>query len=119
MGGVDVTIEYYGSGRITIDGATYTSDVIIWPEGVDSSWWRVDGHSLCEEDLEILLQKNPDVLIIGSGAEGAMQVTPEMLRYMESRCEEVHVEPTRQACETYNALAGGARRVVAGLHLTC
>lgn len=36
-----MAIEDYEFGRITIDGATYTSDVIIRPEGVDDSWWRV------------------------------------------------------------------------------
>ncbi|MCK4376240.1 MAG: hypothetical protein KAX19_12955 [Candidatus Brocadiae bacterium] len=112
-------IEDYEFGRITIDGATYTSDVIIRPEGVDDSWWRVEGHSLCREDLEPALDKRPGVLIIGTGAHGLMQVRAQMRQYMASRCSEVHVQRTDRACDTYNELAGGDRRVVAALHLTC
>ncbi len=114
-----MSIEHYEFGRITIDGETYRSDVIVWPEEVDDSWWRVEGHGLCREDLEPLLSKDPDVLIIGTGAHGAMAVPPEMVRYMAGRASEVHVERTGRACEIYNELAGGERRVVAGLHLTC
>ncbi|MCK4283568.1 MAG: Mth938-like domain-containing protein [Candidatus Brocadiae bacterium] len=114
-----MTVEHYEFGKITIDGRTYTSDVIVWPEGVDDSWWRVAGHGLCQKDLEPLLDKNPDVLIIGIGAYRAMRVPPEMVRYMTGKCDEVHVEQTDRACEIYNEQAGAGRRVVAGLHLTC
>ncbi|MCK4284428.1 MAG: Mth938-like domain-containing protein [Candidatus Brocadiae bacterium] len=81
--------------------------------------WRVAGHSLCREDLEPVLDKRPDVLIIGTGAHGLMQVPAQMRQYLASRCAEVHVQRTDRACETYNELAGGERRVVAALHLTC
>jgi len=112
-------IDGYRFGRIEIGGRAYSSDVIVWPEGVDDSWWRVEGHGLCEKDLEPLLDKRPDVLIIGTGANGLMAVPPAMVEYMAARCAEVHVERTERACEVYNELAGGERRVVAGLHLTC
>ncbi len=45
-------IEHYSFGTITIDGKSYTSDVIIYPERVDSSWWRKQGHSLHIVDLK-------------------------------------------------------------------
>lgn len=114
-----MAIEHYEFGRITIDGETHTSDVIIWPEGVDDSWWRVEGHGLCKEDLEPLLARNPDVLIIGTGAHGLMKVPDEIVRYMAGKCGEVRVERTARAVELYNELARGDRRVVGGLHLTC
>jgi hypothetical protein len=112
-------IEHYEFGRITIDGEGHTSDVIIWPEGVDDTWWRVEGHSLCQEDLVPVLDKKPDVVVIGTGTAGVMEVPPEIVRYMKMRCREVHVLRTDQACEVYNKLAGSERRVVAALHLTC
>ncbi len=48
-----------------------------------------------------------------------MQVPPESLRHMGTRCKEVHVLRTEEACAAYNKLADGSRRVVAALHLTC
>lgn len=112
-------IEHYQFGKLTIDGQSYSSDVIIWPEGVDDSWWRVEGHSLCEKDLNPVFEKDPEVLVIGTGASGRMRVGAEMIEYMADRCSEVHVEETGKAVQVYNALAGGNKRVVAALHLTC
>ncbi|MHC5033986.1 MAG: Mth938-like domain-containing protein [Planctomycetota bacterium] len=112
-------IEGYEFGKITIGGDTYRSDVIIWPEGVNDSWWRVEGHRLCKEDLEPVLDKRPEALVIGTGAHGAMLVPQEIVRYMLARCEEVHIERTAAAVKIYNDLTGGDRRVVAALHLTC
>ena len=114
-----MSIEHYAFGMITIDGQTCRSDVIIWPEGVDDSWWRVEGHNLCKDDLKPVLDKGPDVLVIGTGAYGAMKVPQEMVHYMAAHGREVHVERTDRAVEIYNELAGGNRRVVAALHLTC
>jgi len=45
-------IDQYAFGKIVIDGKTYTSDVIIYPEKVDASWWRKEGHRLQPADLE-------------------------------------------------------------------
>jgi len=39
-------IESYKFGEILIDGVTYTSDVIIYPDSVDFKWWRKEGHLL-------------------------------------------------------------------------
>lgn len=114
-------IEDYEFGRITIDGRTFTSDVIISPEKVDDTWWRVKGHELCEEDLEPVWAANPDIIVVGTGANSVMRVLPEAHDLMEKRCEQVHVTDTHGAVERYNELVAGEkdRRVVAALHLTC
>ncbi len=114
-----MVVEHYAFGRVVIDGAAYTSDVVVWPEGVDDTWWRIEGHRLAREDLESVLNKGPDVIIIGTGAQGAMLVPPEVRAYIEERCSEVHVAPTERACALHNELSVGTRRVVAALHLTC
>ena len=112
-------IESYRFGSITVDGKTYTSDVLIWPEGVDDSWWREAGHSLCPEDLERILDKHPDVLVIGTGAYGLMKVPQATVDFLRQRCQEVHIAKTGKACEQFNELSPGDRRVAAALHLTC
>jgi hypothetical protein len=115
-----VRIESYEFGSITVDGETYTSDVIISPEGVNTSWWRVKGHELCCADLEPIWQAKPDILIIGTGAYGVMRVLPEADELMRKRCAQVHVLPTTEAWERFNELSQQEKgRVVAALHLTC
>ena len=113
-------IDNYQFGRITIDGKTYTSDVIISSDGVNSSWWRETGHEVSINDLGPILETDPEVLVIGTGANGIMKVLPEARAEIKKYCEAVHVLPTHKAVEKYNSLSGkGDRRVVAALHLTC
>ncbi len=69
-------------------------------------------------DVAGALAAKPEVLIVGKGQPGKMQVDPELAEYLrENRIELIEV-PTAQACTTYNAMAG-KRRVAAALHLTC
>jgi len=111
-------IDSYAFGSIEIDGQVYTSDVIIYPGHVDPSWWRKRGHSLCPDDLRDAVAASPDVLVIGTGAYGAMQVPDATRRWVEEQGIEFVAMKTKAACEEYNRRSGNAR-VVAGLHLTC
>ncbi len=33
-------IDHYVFGKMVVDGKTYTSDLIVYPDRVDPSWWR-------------------------------------------------------------------------------
>ena len=112
-------IEDYHFGSITVDGKTYTSDVIISPEGVNASWWRERGHAVSCKDMEPVLEANPQVLVIGTGTSGLMKMTGEAAELLRKRGVQAHVSPTGEAWKRYNELAEGGQRVVAALHLTC
>jgi hypothetical protein len=112
------TIEDYRFGRIVIDGKAYSRDVIIYPDRVDPSWWRQDGHRLAAEDLPEVLSEPPEVLVVGQGNPGLMAVPPETRTRFEQAGIQVIAEPTARACQTYNRLRQ-EKRVVAALHLTC
>jgi len=114
----EVKVEHYSFGKITINGKTYTSDVIIYPGRVDSSWWRKEGHSLYIVDLTDIINAKPGVLIIGTGHSGTMVVPKETLIYLESKGIEVYVERTGKAVELFNKLQKD-KTVIAALHLTC
>ncbi|MEA3403078.1 MAG: MTH938/NDUFAF3 family protein [Armatimonadota bacterium] len=111
-------IEDYGFGRIVIDGTRYSNDVIIYPERVDDSWWRDQGHLLQMVDLDGVLQANPDVLVVGTGAYGRMRLADGVEEALAQRDIDVVAAQTDEAVERYNELAPG-RRTVAALHLTC
>ena len=111
-------IEHYSFGRITIDGKTYTSDVIIYPGRVDSSWWRKEGHYLQVVDLTDVINAKPEVLIIGTGYSGVMVVPKETISHLESKGIEVHVARSEKAVEIFNKLQK-EKIVIAALHLTC
>jgi hypothetical protein len=111
-------IEEYSFGRLKLDGRLYTADLIIYPERVDASWWRREGHRLALVDLEEVLRYQPRLLLIGQGHSGLMQVQPEVQEEARRRGIELYVAPTRQAVREYNRRAAEGK-VVAALHLTC
>jgi hypothetical protein len=113
-----VRIGHYSFGRITIDRKTYTSDVIIYPESVDSSWWRKEGHSLHIVDLKDVIPANPEILVIGTGYSGAMVVPGETLSYIKSKGIDVHIARTAEAVELFNKFQKD-KKTIAALHLTC
>ncbi len=111
-------IDSYGFGRIAIDGERYTSDIIIYPERVNSSWWRKDGHRLSIEDIEEAVKEGPQTLIIGIGNMGVMRVPEGVRRYIEEKGIKLIIAKTKEACDEYNRIHG-KERVICALHLTC
>ena len=111
-------IDSYTFGRIVVDGKSYTSDLIIYPDRVEDHWRRKSGHRLAPEDLERLLQGQARALVVGTGNAGLMRVPAATLDHLESAGFEVIVQRTGEACETYNRLAEQGP-VIAALHLTC
>jgi len=112
------TIDAYHFGRIAINGRDYTSDVVIFPDRVQGGWWRGDSHRLTLKDVAGIISENPEILLVGTGASGMMRVLPEVVQAAEERKIQLIVQPTGEACQTYNQLSP-TQRVVAALHLTC
>lgn len=105
-------------GKITIDGETFNSDVIIYPNRVQASWWRKEGHRLQVADLTEVIDERPEVLIIGTGHNGLMEVPEETLHVLRQEGIEIHVEKTTRAVELFNHMPED-KKVMAALHLTC
>ena len=112
-------ISDYEFGRITVADKTYTSDVIVAPEQVIDSWWRKQGHILQIEDLDDIVNAKPDMLIIGTGYYGRMQVPDATKHYLEERGIKVLQAKTRDAVTEFNQLQKEYARIVAALHLSC
>lgn len=111
-------ITNYSFGNITIDGDTYTKDVIIFPDRVVSPWWRKEGHLLQKADLPEIINAKTSALIIGTGYYGAMQVPEKLLDDLRSKSIDVYVGKTVEAVRRYNEVAAKSR-TIAALHLTC
>ncbi len=111
-------INNYDFGEIDIDGKTYHHDVIIYRDRVDDNWRRVEGHLLSLGDVLQIMDKKPDVLIIGNGADGVMRVPEDVIKAIEAKGINVIVKRTADACNEYNLLSQ-TQNVVAALHLTC
>jgi len=112
-------ISSYRFGKIEIDGQTCTSDVIVTPERVISTWWRKEGHSLAVPDLAEIMAAQPEVLVVGTGYYGRMDVPEATRRYLQTHGVQLREARTGDAVNEFNRLQQEYARVVAALHLTC
>jgi hypothetical protein len=112
-------IDKYNFGSITINGKEYTKDVIIFPNQVLSPWWREKGHNLTLKDLEKVIEFNPNLVIIGTGAEGIMKTPQNILKELNKNGIKTITAKTGEAVILYNQKTQINENVVACLHLTC
>ena len=111
-------VDNYEFGSIVIDGRTYRTDLLIWPGHLKHDWWRGEAHLLQLADVFEALAAEPQVLVVGTGDYGRMQVDPGLAAYLKDRGIDLVARPTREACRSLNEMAG-QRRLAAALHLTC
>jgi hypothetical protein len=107
----------YRFGHVVVDGKEQTRDVIVLPDCVLTDWWRADGHRLVLADLDDVIERLPERLVVGTGAYGQLRPDPEALEELRQRGVEVEALPTDEAVRRYGEL--DPRRAAAALHLTC
>jgi hypothetical protein len=112
-------IDHYSFGHIDIEGRSYDADVIIFPDHVQERWWRREGHRLAQEDLDAVLAERPEVLVVGTGYYGRMEVPEKTLDSLRTAGVEVRIAKTGDAVDEFNRLQKEYARIVAALHLTC
>lgn len=111
-------ISHYSFGSITIDGETYTKDIIIYPDRIFSPWWRKEGHLLQVDDLTEVINVKLSLLIVGTGYYSTMKLPENTLDILALKNIEVLAENTQEAVKLFNEISS-EKPVVAALHLTC
>lgn len=119
-------IEEYRFGKITINGQDYDYDVIVDWNGEVLKWTRKSSHTVDEEDIEEALDKEPEVIIIGTGEAGAAQVTEDAKQACKEADVELIIDKTEEAVKTFNVILeesleedGEQAEVIGLFHLTC
>lgn len=111
-------IEQYSFGKMTINGRTYTSDIIIFPDRVDDSWWRKSGHFLVSADIQTVFEAGPEVIVIGTGFYGLLRVGKEVRERAEAEHIILTAEKTKKAVDSFNRYYP-QKKTVGAFHLTC
>ena len=112
-------IDSYSFGLMKINGQKYKTDLILFPERISPNWWRKQGHSLAKEDIQEILEFQPDVLVIGTGASDLMRVPRSVLKVLKDAGILVISKKTGEAWTLFNEQLKKAKRVVGAFHLTC
>jgi len=112
-------INSFGFGTLVIDGKTYTSDLIIYPDGRIADAWRwKSGHRLVREDIENLIQSNPSIIITGTGIYGYMRPEKSLTAWLNQKGITFVADKNETAMGHYNRLSE-KQTIGACFHLTC
>ncbi len=115
-------ISHVSWGRMEIEGLGAGKDWKLWPGGGRGWDWTETGThhvpGIQPADIEELLERGSEVLVLTRGMQLALRTCPETLALLEERGLPVHVLETREAVRLFNELA--RERAVGGLfHSTC
>jgi uncharacterized protein len=110
----DYQIESYESGKIIINRIAYTKSLIITPTALITDWEPQSISELALSHLQILLQFNPKIVLLGTGAQFKMPPT-EISDFFQEQSIGIECMNTAAACRTYNALTSEGRNVIAAM----
>ena len=117
-------ITHFEWATFTIDGKIHSpekgvgKDIFLSPEGV-SAWHERKGHKLKAGMVRRALALKPEVLIIGNGVEGALEIGKKARKEIEDAGVRLIVLRTPEACQEYNRLYRQGKRVILLAHGTC
>jgi uncharacterized protein len=92
----------------------YNSSIIVSTKQVTPHWPVNSVENITEQHLEKVLDLQPELVLIGTGARQAF-LSPRQMMYFYSRNIGVEVMTTDAACRTFNVLVSESRNVVAAL----
>jgi len=110
-------------GEITIDGKTYDHDVIIRLSGEIlkrkkklSKELYGTSHIVSEDEAKFVFEKGCTELILGSGQDGNVHLSPEAEAFFAKKDCKVVIQPTPQAIRAFNEAHG---KKIGLFHVTC
>ncbi|XP_045928866.1 mth938 domain-containing protein isoform X1 [Micropterus dolomieu] len=111
-------------GHMKVKGCSSSyKDCKVWPGGSRAWDWRETGTDhypgVQPADLEEVLKKGIDLLVIGRGMSEALQVPTSTLDFVKQKGVDVRVLQTEKAVAEYNKLAGQGAKVGGVFHSTC
>jgi|TARA_Y100000310_G_scaffold225672_1_gene227701 hypothetical protein len=110
-------INEFKIGSFVVKGKRYLGDIKII-QGRARYWQDRYKQQLREEDIQDILAKNPEVIIIGKGCNGLLEISEELERTLKRSCKELLIQKTPEAVETFNTLSKEGIDVAAIFHAT-
>lgn len=113
-------------GRFVINGERHSAEGegvgkdICLIDGEVRAWHERQGHHLSPIMVASAISSGKDILIIGNGVRGRIRVPRNTRSEIKSGgIKELIIEPTPDACATYNRLVKAGEQVVLLAHGTC
>ncbi|MDI6826279.1 MAG: MTH938/NDUFAF3 family protein [Candidatus Aenigmarchaeota archaeon] len=114
-----VNIDSYEFGSIKIDGKTYHEDVIVSWDGEVREVRTAIRHVFGLPELQKVMEKKPELVIVGTGASGLCSVSDEIKKEVEMKGFKFMELVSKEAIKKFNEAVRQRKRVSAFVHLTC
>jgi uncharacterized protein len=108
------SINAYASGRVTVNGETITTSIILTAERIIRDRLPAVFDDMNAAHLEGLGKLEPEIILIGTGETLRFPPAAWTAGYLASGIG-VEIMDTAAACRTYNVLLSEDRRVAAAL----
>lgn len=117
-------IRHVSWGTLEVEGVDAPfKDAKLYPGGARAWDWNETGTShapgIQPADVEELLEKGTEVVVLSRGMNERLQVMDETLQRLDEAGVETHVLETEKAVRTYNELQAEGARVGGLFHSTC
>ena len=104
----------YGPGYVEINKVRHEANLVVFPDHLSSGWAAHGFAGLVVEDFTSLLEWQPEIVLLGTGA--AIRFPhPRVYAGLTAARIGVDVMDVQAACRTFNVLASEGRRVAAAL----
>lgn len=111
-------------GSVTIDDKKYFQVLIIGNKVIERDYEKLKklfntSHEIGEWEINELLENNPEIIIIGTGQDGYLNVGENLPKKAEESNVEIIFDITPKAIQIYNEKTKAGQRVNALIHTTC
>lgn len=110
-------------GSLIVEGKKYRRDILIFADGMvkkrKGGFLMFGSHEIKRKELEELSQGQPEVVIVGTGTNGAAHIAPEAESWAKANNVSLLVQPSYDAVARINEFAEQKKRVAALIHITC
>jgi hypothetical protein len=116
-------IEELTFGSIVVEGKKYRRDVMIFADGTvkkrKGGFLMFGSHEIKKRELEELSRGQPEIIIVGTGTNGAAHIAPEAESWAQGKNLSLLVQPSSDAVARVNELAEQNKKTAALIHITC
>lgn len=107
-----------------IDGKKYSQVLIVGGSVVERDYEKLKelfgtSHKIGDWETETLLKENPEIVVVGTGQDGKLEVDKNFLERVKEKGVEIIAQITPEAIKIYNEKAQAGKRVNALIHTTC
>ncbi len=112
-------VNHYEFGCMAINGKEYRKDIAVFWNGTVVNWQRKKSHTVDIPDVELAISQNPEIIVIGTGADGIANVSEDATKAIIEKGLNLAIDKTGKAVSIFNENAAEGKRVVGLFHLTC